>query len=136
MCPGNLFCLCVYSMQLLSSLIKELKCWVSVSPSLSGIFFCFFFLLLLLLWHKATGAYFVTVTGIKQDTALRQRQTGAGMSYFSIMPAALFLLLAYLSRPASISRSVTLWSESGWWEERENMTAPHVVLPPRGWFVY
>lgn len=90
MCPGNLFCLCVYSMQLLSSLIKELKCWVSVSPSLSVIFF----FLLLLLWHKATGAYFVTVTGIKQDTALRQRQTGAGMSYFSIMPAALFLLLA------------------------------------------
>lgn len=39
MCPGNLFCLCVYGMQLLSSLIKELKCWVSVSPSPSVIFF-------------------------------------------------------------------------------------------------
>lgn len=37
-CPGNLFVFCVYSMQLLSSLIKELECWVSVSPSLSVTF--------------------------------------------------------------------------------------------------
>lgn len=75
----------------------------------------------------------VTLTGIKQDTALRQRQMWAGMSYFSIMPAAFFLLVATLPRPPSISLSVSLPALS---QESVKKTEIRAVLPPRGWFVH
>lgn len=76
----------------------------------------------------------VTLTGIKQDTALRQRQMWAGMSYFSIMPAAFFLLVATLPRPASINLCVSLPALSQEGVRRETET--HAVLPPRGGSVY
>lgn len=68
------FCLSVYIMQAVSSLIKELKCWVSVSPSPSAFFF-FFPNSALEQSHRGIRE---TLTDTKQDTALRQDRRGTG----------------------------------------------------------
>ena len=120
-CPGNVFCLCVCIMQLVVSRpIKELKCWVSVSLLLLHLLLLLLSLVsffLILLWHRATGAYFVTLTDTKQDSALRQDRRGPGCP----ISVSRLLLLSGVSlaffRAASVSCSVTLWSESGWCEE-------------------
>lgn len=75
----------------------------------------------------------VTLTGIKQDTALRQAQMWAGTSYFSVTPAASFLPVASLPGPASISLCVSLPALS---QEGARKTEMRAVLPPSGWFVH
>lgn len=121
LCPGILFCVCV-CVACSCCLVWWVQMWgvsLSVSPPL---------------WLRSALAQsrqgiHVTLTGIKQDTALRQRQMWAGMSYFGIMPAAVFLLVATLPRPASISLCVSLPALS-----QEGVR--RAVLPPRGWSVY
>lgn len=105
------FCLCVCKMQPVSSLIKELKCWVCLSLPPSP----FFSYAALEQSHRGIR---VTLTDTKQDTALKQDRHGPDVLF--LYYACCFVLdLAWLSRPASISWSVNLWSESGWCEETD-----------------
>lgn len=68
----------------------------------------------------------VTLTGIKQDTALRQAQMRAGTSYFSVTPAASFLPVASLPGPASISLCASLpaLSQEGARKDGDACSAP------------
>ena len=116
---------------------KRTKVLGSVFPSHS----VFFFFSLILPWHQATGANMwhwrtpnKTLHSDKTDV-----DPDALFQYYAY---CFLLMVALLTRPASISYSVTLWSELGWFdgdrgaERQRNMTVPHVVLPSRGRFMY
>lgn len=127
MCPGNLSFLSVrvkYAAAVWPD--KRIK---ALGVCLSLPLTHFFFFLLLMAWRRATGADSVTLRGIKQDSALRQRQTREGMSSsFCITPAAFALLLAWLLSCSAAVLGLSL--------RCANMTELQVVLPPRGWFVH
>lgn len=143
-CPGDLFSLCVSIMQLVSSLIKELKCWVSVSPSPSVIFFSFFFFFYRFrLGSKPSGH--TCDTNRHQTRQCTQTKTDVGMDVLFQYHACCLLAgvsLAFQARHQSAALWPSALSQKRCEEEREERrrekcdSATYVVLPPRGWFVY
>ena len=142
-CPGDLFSLCVSIMQLVSSLIKELKCWVSVSPSPSVIFFLSFFFYWFRLGSKPPGH--TCDTNRHQTRQCTQTKTDVGMDVLFQYHACCLLAgvsLAFQAQHQSAALWPTALSQKRCEEEREERqrekcdSATYVVLPPRGWFVY